>query len=71
MLSSGGTTVTVPKTNIDVTEGSEHLIKVDDSPTIDKVVKALNALGVTPRDLISILQAMKDAGALHAEVVVQ
>jgi flagellar P-ring protein precursor FlgI len=34
-------------------------------------VKALNALGVSPRDLIAILQALKAAGALHAEVEVQ
>jgi flagellar P-ring protein precursor FlgI len=54
-----------------VTSSDAHLIGIPDSPTIDRVVKALNALGVTPRDLISILQAMKQAGALHAEVEVQ
>jgi flagellar P-ring protein precursor FlgI len=68
---SQGTTKVIPRTNVAVTEGSEHLINVPDSPTISKVVKALNALGVTPRDLISILQAMKEAGALHADVVIQ
>ncbi|HEY3329108.1 MAG TPA: flagellar basal body P-ring protein FlgI [Capsulimonadaceae bacterium] len=66
-----GTTVAVPKTNVSVSTGDAHLIGIQASPTIDKVVKALNALGVTPRDLISILQAMKQAGALHAEVEVQ
>jgi flagellar P-ring protein precursor FlgI len=47
------------------------VVAIKASPTIDRVVKALNALGVTPRDLISILQAMKQAGALHADVEVQ
>jgi len=68
---SGGTTVTVPKSNIKVSEGAQHLALVGPSPTIDRVVKALNALGVTPRDLISILQAMKDAGALNAQIIIQ
>jgi len=44
---------------------------VPTSSTIDRVVKSLNLLGVTPRDLIAILQAMKDAGALNADVEVE
>jgi flagellar P-ring protein precursor FlgI len=69
--SKGGSTVVVPHANVQVTEDEQHLINVPESPTISKVVKALNALGVTPRDLISILQAMKEAGALHADVEIQ
>jgi flagellar P-ring protein precursor FlgI len=61
----------LPKNNISVSEGAQHLALIAPCPTIDRVVKALNALGVTPRDLISILQAMKDAGALNAEIEVQ
>jgi flagellar P-ring protein precursor FlgI len=68
---SRGTTQVVHRTGVNVSEGAEHLIAVPDSPTIDKVVKALNALGVTPRDLIAILQAMKEAGALHADLEVE
>ena len=68
---SKGTTVTVPKEKVKVTEGTQHLALIEESPTIDRVVKALNALGVTPRDLISILQAMKDAGALNAQIEIQ
>ncbi len=68
---SGGKTVVAPRKIIAVQEGSERLIPVPDSTTLDKVVKSLNALGVTPRDLIAILQAMKEAGALHAEIEVQ
>ena len=68
---SGGTTKVIPKTSISVDEGAQHLVNVPESPTIDKVVKALNALGVTPRDLIAILQSMKEAGALHADLEVE
>ncbi len=68
---SKGVTVTVPRKIIKVQEGDERLIPVPSSTTLDKVVKSLNALGVTPRDLIAILQAMKEAGALHAEIEVQ
>ena len=63
--------MTQPRKIVKVQEGDERLIPVPSSTTLDKVVKSLNALGVTPRDLIAILQAMKEAGALHAEIEVQ
>ncbi len=66
-----GKTAVEPRKIIQVQEGREQLIPVPGSTTLDKVVKSLNALGVTPRDLIAILQAMKEAGALHAEIEVQ
>jgi len=47
------------------------LIGVPTCTTLDKVIRSLNALGVQPRDLIAILQAMKQAGSLHAEIEVQ
>lgn len=68
---SGGTTVSVPKATVTAASEDRHLMQVNDSPTIARVVKALNALGVTPRDLISILQTMKQAGALHATLEIQ
>jgi flagellar P-ring protein precursor FlgI len=68
---SQGKTVVASRKNINVQEGSEKLIPIPMSTTLDKVVRSLNALGVTPRDLIAILQAMKAAGALHAEIEVQ
>ncbi len=40
-------------------------------PTVRELVRSLNALGVTPRDLISILQGLKTAGALRAELIIQ
>ena len=40
-------------------------------PTVDRVASALNSLGVTPRDMMTIFQAMKQAGALQAELVIR
>ena len=70
-LSPGAQTVAAPRKIINVAEGDERLIPVPSSTTLDSVVRSLNALGVTPRDLIAILQAMKEAGALHAEIEIQ
>jgi len=60
-------TTTVPRTSIGVSEQKAFLVKVS-GVTLGDVVRALNALGVTPRDLISILQSLKAAGALRAEL---
>lgn len=68
---SNGATVVVPSQQVKVQEGNERLIPIPSSASLSKVVASLNALGVTPRDLIAILQAMKDAGALHADIEVQ
>lgn len=63
----GAETVTVPRTEISIEEQQGSLVQVS-GVTLGEVVRALNALGVTPRDLISILQALKAAGALSAEL---
>ncbi|OGH60455.1 MAG: hypothetical protein A3G34_10155 [Candidatus Lindowbacteria bacterium RIFCSPLOWO2_12_FULL_62_27] len=47
----------------------EKVLNMADGVSVNDIVKALNALGVTPRDVISILQAMRSAGALYAEIV--
>ena len=65
---SEGETVVVPNTNISVEEGNSRLVLVESGVSIGEVVKALNALGVSPRDLISIFQAIKAAGALQAKL---
>jgi len=65
---SEGETVVVPDTNISVEEGNSRLVLVESGVSIGEVVKALNALGVSPRDLISIFQAIKAAGALQAKL---
>jgi flagellar P-ring protein precursor FlgI len=64
----GAQTVVTPETEIQVEEQSEKLMVVQAGPTINDVVKAINAIGATPRDLIMIFQAIKAAGALHAEL---
>ena len=66
-----GTTVTVPRTEIEVDEQSgEGLVLVESGVSLRELVDGLNALGIGPRDMISILQAIKAAGALQAEIVV-
>ena len=67
-FSSGGQAVVVPESDVLVEEGSNPLFVVDSGVSIGEVVKALNALGVSPRDLIAIFQALKAAGALQAEL---
>jgi len=68
---SGGVTTTVTNTDIQVGEEKRKLAVVGGGqPTLGELVKALNSLGATPRDLISIFQALKKAGALNAELVV-
>ena len=65
---SKGTTTVVPDTSITVKEGADRLMVLPEGINIGQVVQALNAIGVTPRDLIAILQAIKAAGALQAEL---
>jgi|YNPNPStandDraft_1061719.scaffolds.fasta_scaffold11631_6 flagellar P-ring protein precursor FlgI len=65
---SRGETTVVPDTSITVREGENRLMVLPEGVSIGQVVQALNAIGVTPRDLIAILQAIKAAGALQAEL---
>ncbi len=67
-FSSGGQTVVTPESEIVVQEGKNPIFLVESGVSIGEVVKALNALGVSPRDLIAIFQALKAAGALQAEL---
>jgi flagellar P-ring protein precursor FlgI len=67
-FSPRGQTVVTPESEIVVQEGKNPLFLVESGVSIGEVVKALNALGVTPRDLIAIFQALKAAGALQAEL---
>ncbi|WP_022851131.1 flagellar basal body P-ring protein FlgI [Limisalsivibrio acetivorans] len=57
-------------TDIEVTEEDSNLMIVPEGVSISDLVKALNSIGVTPRDLISVLQAIKAAGALHGDLEV-
>jgi flagellar P-ring protein precursor FlgI len=66
-----GQTVTVPRTQIEIDEDADNKLTVlSQSVTLQELVDGLNALGVGPRDMISILQAIKAAGAMQAEIEV-
>ena len=67
-FSKTGETKVVPRTDLKVEEENRRLLVLQEGASIGDVVRALNQLGVTPRDLISILQAVKAAGALQAEL---
>jgi flagellar P-ring protein precursor FlgI len=67
---SFGQTTEVPRTDIEVAERDSNLAVVPNSVTLQQLVDGLNALGISPRDLIAILQAVKAAGALQAEIEV-
>ncbi len=66
---SGGSTVVTPSTDIATREESRNL-NILEGATLQELVDALNSVGATPRDLISILRSMKAAGALHAHLEV-
>ena len=65
---SGGSTAVTAKSDAQITQGSGSLMNVKASANLSDVIKALNALGATPLDLLAILQALKAAGALRAEL---
>jgi flagellar P-ring protein precursor FlgI len=67
---SRGETTVVDRTQVDVTEQGGGLQVLDATVTVADLARALNALGVTPRDLIAIFQAIKEANALHAELII-
>jgi len=67
---SGGKTVVTEKTEIQIKQDQANLVMLQAGASLAEVVKALNALGATPQDLLAILQAMSAAGALRAELEV-
>lgn len=71
-FSRNGETVVLPRTDISVDEKSDRKVAViNENITLSDLVAGLNALGVSPREMIDILKSIKAAGALHAELVVQ
>jgi flagellar P-ring protein FlgI len=70
-FSQTGRTVVTSRTTTDVTENKATLVPLPELPTVEKVAAALNALGVTPRDMMAIFQAMKQAGALQADLLIR
>ncbi len=65
---SNGQTKTVPRTDLNVNEENKALVLVPGAASLQEVVDVLNVLGTTPRDMISILQAMQQGGMLVAEI---
>ena len=68
---SEGETETTEETDITVEEEEGHMTVVESKGTIQDLVTALNTIGATPRDIIAIIQQIKAAGALHAELEIQ
>ncbi len=67
---SQGQTAVVPQTEVNVDEAQAKLVTLEPGATLSDVVRALNLLGATPRDIIAVMQALKAAGALRAEIVI-
>jgi flagellar P-ring protein precursor FlgI len=65
---SSGVTTQQPRTDINVKEDNNGLVLIPGAATLEEVVEVLNVLGTTPRDLISVLEAMSQGGMLLAEV---
>lgn len=70
-FSDRGETAVTPRTDTKVQESKGTMVVLPEMPTIEKVAAGLNAIGVTPRDMMAIFQAMRQAGALQAELVMR
>lgn len=70
-LSQTGETAVTPRADTKIAERKGTLITLNDLPTVDRVAAGLNAIGVTPRDMMAIFGAMKQAGALQAELILR
>jgi flagellar P-ring protein precursor FlgI len=67
-FSKQGETVVVPEQTVKAEEKKNNLVMLHDGATVEDLVKALNSLGVTPKDMVAIFQAIKASGALEAEL---
>ncbi len=68
---SQGSTQVVNQSDVKIKEDKGALVPLPELPTVEKVAAALNSLGVTPRDMMSMFEAMKQAGALQAELIMR
>jgi flagellar P-ring protein precursor FlgI len=71
ILSRTGDTAIVPNTSVDVNEKKPESVILPNGATVDEIVRGLRSVGVSARDIISILQAIKSAGAMNAELEMQ
>ncbi|AMK77563.1 MULTISPECIES: flagellar basal body P-ring protein FlgI [Methylomonas] len=67
---SGGSTVVTPQSNVSVKEDKNHMFVFNPGVSLDEIVQAVNGVGAGPSDLVAILEALKSAGALRAELIV-
>lgn len=67
---SNGTTVVTPKSQIDATQEAKPMFLIPKAVNLEEIVRAVNQVGAAPGDLMAILEAMKRAGALNAEIIV-
>lgn len=67
---SGGQTVVTPNSSIEVTEDGGHMFLFNPEVSLDSIVRAVNEVGAAPGDLVAILEALKQSGSLHAELIV-
>ncbi len=67
---SAGQTVVTPKSNVDVAQEGKRMFVMESGVTLDDIVRAVNRVGAGPSDLVAILEALKHAGALRAELIV-
>jgi flagellar P-ring protein precursor FlgI len=68
---AGVRTAVVPETSMDVQESQLKAVNLPQGATIEDLVSALKAVKATSRDVIAVLQGVKRAGALHAELIIQ
>lgn len=67
---SGGSTVVTPQSNISIKEDKNHMFVFNPGVSLDEIVQAVNSVGAGPSDLVAILEALRSAGALRAELIV-
>ncbi len=67
---SQGQTVVTPQSNISIKEENNHMFVFNPGVSLDEIVQAVNSVGAAPSDLVAILEALKSAGALRAELIV-
>ena len=67
---SGGQTAVVPNSKIDAEQEAKPMFKFGPGTTLDEIVRAVNQVGAAPSDLMAILEALKQAGALQADLIV-
>jgi len=69
-FSSGGTTVATPRSEINVSQSDARMFVFDAGVNLDEIVRAVNQVGAAPGDLVAILEALQQAGALRAQLIV-